>query len=437
MHKSGIARLKATDSFIRGLSAELLRKVLERGGHRLFKRGVRTHGQQELIDRHVVGERLRDAADHVARMLAHELRAEKLACFGVGDELHKAAARVGDERLGVVEHDVFADLDGDARLLGLGLGEADDRDLRTAVDAARHDGHGCVIFPSVEQVDAGDALRGRHMGELNFGRDVADGVDVGDARLVALVHGDAAAVHLDRNAIREQAVAVRAAADGAEHGLAGDGLALFLAGEVDGDILTRLLDALDHRVREDLHALLFEDEREALAELLVHVGQQAIHAFDDGHFTAEVCVKRRKLDADDAAADDDDGAVQVVAPLKQLVGGHRELKSGNRRAGRDGAGGDENIVAGVVVGTALGVRHADSAGCGDERRAAQKVDLCGLEKRFNAGGQLLRNFALVGKNLRHVGADIVGVDAGVCAVLGVVEDLRRVQQRFRRDAAAV
>ena len=50
MHKSGIARLKATDSFIRGLSAELLRKVLERGGHRLFKRGVRTHGQQELID---------------------------------------------------------------------------------------------------------------------------------------------------------------------------------------------------------------------------------------------------------------------------------------------------------------------------------------------------------------------------------------------------
>ena len=275
------------------------------------------------------------------------------------------------------------------------------------------------------------------MGELNFGRDVADGVDVGDARLVALVHGDAAAVHLDRNAIREQAVAVRAAADGAEHGLAGDGLALFLAGEVDGDILTRLLDALDHRVREDLHALLFEDEREALAELLVHVGQQAVHAFDDGHFTAEVCVKRRKLDADDAAADDDDGAVQVVAPLKQLVGGHRELKSGNRRAGRDGAGGDENIVAGVVVGTALGIRHADSTGCGDERRAAQKVDLCGLEKRFNAGGQLLRNFALVGKNLRHVGADIVGVDAGVCAVLGVVEDLRRVQQRFRRDAAAV
>lgn len=151
---------------------------------------------------------------------------------------------VGDERLGVVEHDVFADLDGDARLLGLGLGEADDRDLRTAVDAARHDGHGCVIFSSVEQVDAGDALRGRHMGELNFGRDVADGVDVGDARLVALVHGDAAAVHLDRNAIREQAVAVRAAADGAEHGLAGDGLALFLAGEVDGDILTRVFSTL-------------------------------------------------------------------------------------------------------------------------------------------------------------------------------------------------
>jgi hypothetical protein len=30
-------------------------------------------------------------------MLAHELRAEKLACFGVGDELHKAAARPDDD----------------------------------------------------------------------------------------------------------------------------------------------------------------------------------------------------------------------------------------------------------------------------------------------------------------------------------------------------
>ena len=204
-----------------------------------------------------------------------------------------------------------------------------------------------------------------------------------------------------------------------------------------GKVLARLLHALYHRVREDLHALLFQNEREVLPQLLIHVRQQAVHALDDRDGAAEVGVKRGKFDADDAAADDDDGAVQVVAPLKQLVGGHRELKSGNRRAGRDGAGGDEDIVAGVVVGTALGVRHADSAGCGDERRAAQKVDLCGLEKQFNAGGQLLRNFALVGKNLRHVGADIVGVDAGVCAVLGVVEDLRRVQQRFRRDAAAV
>ncbi len=260
---------------------------------------------------------------------------------------------------------------------------------------------------------------------------------MGDARLVALVHGDAAAVHLDRNAIREQAVAVRTAADGAEHRFAGDGLLLFLAGEVYGDVLARLLHALDHRVREDLYALLFEDEREALAQLLVHVGQQAVHALDDRYGTAEVGVKRGKFDADDAAADDDDGAVEVAAALEQLVGGHGKLQPRNRRAGRHGAGGNENVVAGVVVGAAVRIRHADTAGAGDERRAAQQVDLRGLEKRFNAGGQLLRNFALVGKNLRHVGADIVGVDAGVCTVLGVVEDLRRVQQRFGRDAAAV
>ena len=156
-----------------------------------------------------------------------------------------------------------------------------------------------------------------------------------------------------------------------------------------GKVLARLLHALYHCVREDLHALLFQNERKVLPQLLIHVRQQAVHALDDRDGTAEVGVKRSKFDADDAAADDDDGAVEVVAALEQLVGGHGKLQPRDRRAGRHGAGGNENVVAGVVVGAAVRVRHADAAGAGDERRAAQQVDLRALEKRLDAGGELL------------------------------------------------
>ena len=53
------------------------------------------------------------------------------------------------------------------------------------------------------------------------------------------------------------------------------------------------------------------------------------------------------------------------------------------------------VLALCVAGAAADVyKRQDSTGCGDERRAAQKVDLCGLEKRFNAGGQLLRKMCI-------------------------------------------
>lgn len=150
------------------MSAELFAQVLKRGGHGLLEGGVRAHRAAELLGGQAVGERLRRAADHVARMLAHELRADKLVRFGVGDKLHEAAARVGDDRLGVAEHDVLADLDGDPHLFGFRLREADDRDLGTTVDAARHDREIGVILHAAQALDTGNALRGGDVGELDF-----------------------------------------------------------------------------------------------------------------------------------------------------------------------------------------------------------------------------------------------------------------------------
>ena len=86
----------------------------------------------------------------------------------MGDKLHEAATRVGDDRLGVAEHDVLADLDGDPHLLGFRLREADDRDLGATVDAARDDREIGVILHTAQTLDTGNTLRGGDVGELDF-----------------------------------------------------------------------------------------------------------------------------------------------------------------------------------------------------------------------------------------------------------------------------
>ena len=85
----------------RGLFRQLRDELLERLAERLFKRRVRAHGCQQLAGRHAVGNGLTELADHIGRMLAHELRAEQHAGLRVGDDLHKAAAGACDHGAGV------------------------------------------------------------------------------------------------------------------------------------------------------------------------------------------------------------------------------------------------------------------------------------------------------------------------------------------------
>lgn len=86
------------------------------------------------------------------------------------------------------------------------------------------------------------------------------------------------------------------------------------------------------------------DLAQILAQLPVHGGQQPVHALDEGDPAAQVGIKRGKLHADDAPAHDDQGLIQGVAALQQLVGGHdpRQVQPRNRRAHRHGAGGDRS-----------------------------------------------------------------------------------------------
>lgn len=164
------------------------------------------------------------------------------------------------------------------------------------------------------------------------------------------VHPEAAAPGLRRQVRGKQPVPAGTAANGAQDLFAGDGLFLALLVNMDGQALGSLLHALDHGGGQHLHPLLFQDLAQILAQLPVHGGQQPVHALDEGDPAAQVGIKRGKLHARmTPPAHDDQGLIQGVAALQQLVGGHdpRQVQPRNRRAHRHGAGGDQEAVGGV------------------------------------------------------------------------------------------
>ena len=129
-----------------------------------------------------------------------------------------------------------------------------------------------------------------------------------------------------------------AAADGDEHQVGLDGLAL---AEVDGEL---------RAVVVDLRALLAELERDAaLAELLrellrrvrVLLRDQRLEHLDDRHLGAEALEDRRELAADDAAAEHDQAPRHLglrEQPVESTQRGESRPSIGGHdreRAGRD------------------------------------------------------------------------------------------------------
>ena len=156
-------------------------------------------------------------------------------------DLHEAAARILDDGAGIAEHGALAHHSGNAPLLGLSLGDAHHGDLRRAVNAAGDHVQVNVVGHAVHALHAGGALRGGHVSQLHHGGRVADGVHAGDAGLEIFVHFQALAARLRIHTLGKHAVPIGAAANGAQHLFAGDGLFRALLQHVDGKAALRLL----------------------------------------------------------------------------------------------------------------------------------------------------------------------------------------------------
>ena len=357
----------------------------------------------------------------------------------MGQHLHEAAARVLDEGAGVAAHDAFAGLHGDALGLGLRLGEAHHGDLGPAVDAAGHDAHVHPVLQAAEQLRKGLTLGGGHMGQLGLGGHVPDGVDGGDAGLVAPVHLQDAAVQLGLEPLGEEALPGGPAAYGAQHRLAGDGVGLAPGAEADPQALLARLHPLHQGVGADAHVLLFQNQRQVLAQLPVQHGQQPVQPFQDGDLTAQVGEEAGKLDADDPAADDHQGAVETVRALQQLLAGEHpgQLHPGQGQAHGRGTGGDQDALGGNYRKLSVGGADLHPVGRQDPGTAPQQGDLCAFEHALHSLGQGLGHPELVLKDLSQVRPQSLGVDAHRGALQGGAIEGRAVEQGLGGDAASV
>src|SRR6185503_20837233 len=73
------------------------------------------------------------------------------------------------------------------------------------------------------------------------------------------------------------------------------------------DALLRLLHAGDACLEQDLVESRLEPSRQVRDQISIRAGQQAVRHFDDGDLRAERRVDRAELEADIAAADNEEG----------------------------------------------------------------------------------------------------------------------------------
>ena len=190
----------------------------------------------------------------------------------------------------------------------------------------------------------------------------------------------------------------------------------------DHHLLERLLDAL----REEPH------------QVAIGAGQQARRHFDDRHLGAERRVDRAELEADVAAADHQ----HRLRDLRQVeragrIEHARRVDRQRRNLRRQRAEREDHVVDADGLLAAVGLLHLDRLRVDDRRPALDVVDLAELRHLAGAAGQLLDDAVLVVAELVDVDLGLAELDAPLLGVLRFVEDLGDVQQRLRRNAAAV
>src|SRR6201996_371627 len=368
--------------------------------------------------------------DHVAGPVADDVGAEDLAVFGVDDQLDDAVFVVVDGPGTLAGDFLFADLHLVARLFGGRLGEPNARHLRVGEGRADHQ-----LLVDRLGLDPGELLGGDDtlllglVGEGLFVDQVADREDLRVGRLAVAVDLDLAPLaELDpgRGEVQRLGVGTAPAGDAEVVDLG----RLVAVGELDTALAH--LDVLHRPPGRDLDAFFLEDPFDDFGDVFVLGGEDLRQHLDQDHLGAEAVVGGGDLRARRAGADDGD----LLRLLGQRPGAPgvddaaAELDARDRQ--RHPAGGEDHAFGRLVD---LTVRRDVALG-GQRALALDQRDLVLVPEESDPAGERFRDLGAARLQGGPVDRDVAD-DPELGAVLRLMEDLRRAEDRLRRDAGVV
>ena len=208
--------------------------------------------------------------------------------------------------------------------------------------------------------------------------------------------------------------------------------------ERGADSAAFVFDRGDGGVEQDSVKHLFQPLVQREDQIAIRAGKQSGQHFDDRHVRAERGVDRAEFEADVSAADDQQGAGNVFE-IQRAGGIHHarrvELQRGNDRRAR--AGGDDDAVEGERLFGAVGFRDPQRGGVLKRRAALHVLHLALLRENAEAAGELLDDAFFPRAQARQIDFRRGELDAPVLGLMRFFDQLGDVQQRLRRNAAAV
>jgi len=267
---------------------------------------------------------------------------------------------------------------------------------------------------------------------------VADRIDTLLAGLQPFVDDDVAALDLHLRAVQADVLDVSGDPDRQHDAVDGDRLALAAGLDRRADAVLARLQVGDLRAGMDLEALLLERLLREGRYLLVLLRQDAVEYLRDRHLGAHVRVEAGELHADGARADHQQRLRHEVRNHRLAIGPDQlAVRLQPRKGAGTGAGRQDDVLRREVADGLAVLLHLQLAGAVQTGMPVDDGDLVLLEQIADAAGQLLGHPARALHHLCEVETDVLGGEAVGVEIVQDVVDLRRAQQRLRRDAAPV
>ncbi|MNV23794.1 hypothetical protein D3C71_1148300 [compost metagenome] len=215
------------------------------------------------------------------------------------------------------------------------------------------------------------------------------------------------------------------------------------------------LDRLEHHLRTgarlfngrhlgaelEIETLLGEQTLRLLGDFAVHAAENIVEVFNNGDLRAEARPDRTELEADHAAADNDQ-LFRNLGKGDRAGGGNDDvfidIDLNARNAGNIRTRGDDDVLGFDFLCLTLVIGDGDLAGGNHLAGALEGIDLVLLEQEGNAIDIGLHHAVLVAHHLFKVQLRSGNFDTERIDAMGNMrKGFGRVQQRLRRDAADI